>query len=55
MNKWEATWNLDEWTGLGQGSEVLHALESFILETYLCFKDRTLAHKLAKTDTELAD
>ena len=54
MNKWEASWNPTEWTELGQGIEVLYILESVILETYLCSKDRTLAQKLAKTDRELA-
>ena len=54
MHKWEATWNPNEWTELGRGIEVLHILESFILETYLCFKDGRSTQELAKTDTELA-
>ena len=54
MYKWEETWNPNEWTQLGQGIEVLRILESFILETYLCFKDGKSAQELSKTDTELA-
>ena len=55
MDKWKAAWDLNTWTELGQGIEALYILENLVLETYLWYKNRTSARKLAKTGTELAD